>query len=164
MASQEEEDDCEADLIAAQFMEKSLNIEDPSFLEECNNEIKKTLRHEFKRKNDKIASTYRKNLTDCKFPWLWWHILVFTFLYNKCKMVALHPIDYAREMDKGSEVLVPTKATLIKCLLTGSPEDCNENEAREVAFFYKVALATVESKMLKSKALMDQNDSDSHND
>ena len=47
---------------------------------------------------------------------------------------------------------------MISCLLTGSAEDCTEEEAKAVAFFYKVGLTTVESKLIKSKALIEKND------
>ena len=60
-----EEDEGE-NLIVAEFMEKVLKIEDPNFKIACNDQIKKMLRQEFKRMNGKIASTYRKNLTECK--------------------------------------------------------------------------------------------------
>ena len=59
------EDDCE-NLIVKEFMEKVLQIKDQNFKSECNEEIQRTLRQEFKRMNGKITSTYRKNLTQCK--------------------------------------------------------------------------------------------------
>jgi hypothetical protein len=60
------EDDDGEDLIAAEFMEKVLKIEDKNFKVECADEIKRMLRQGFKRMNGKLASTYRKNLTECE--------------------------------------------------------------------------------------------------
>ena len=48
------------------FMSKEMNITDLSFMEVCNDEIKQKLRVALKNRNDKLVSTYRKSLADCK--------------------------------------------------------------------------------------------------
>ncbi len=48
------------------FMTQSLDIMDEDFRKECSEEIANLLRQQMKAKRDKIASTYRKNLTDCE--------------------------------------------------------------------------------------------------
>jgi hypothetical protein len=56
-------------------------------------------------------------------------------------------------------LVVPTREILIHCLLTDSVNGCSESDVKDVTFFYKVALMTVERKLLKSKAhLMDKKD------
>jgi hypothetical protein len=78
---------------------------------------------------------------------------------TKSMLFILLPLDYAKEMDRGGlTVTVPSKATLVRCLLKDSAEGCTEDDAKAVAFFYRVALTTVESKLIKSKALMEKND------
>jgi hypothetical protein len=66
--------------------------------------------------------------------------------------------DYAAKADRGDMLVVPTRETLIRCLLTDSVNDCSESDVNNVTFFYKVALMTVEGKLLKSKSLMDKKD------
>jgi hypothetical protein len=66
VATKEEDGDAEAKEIADAFMSKEMNITDPSFREVCNDEIKKKLRAVLKNQNDKLVSTYRKSLADCK--------------------------------------------------------------------------------------------------
>jgi hypothetical protein len=67
--------------------------------------------------------------------------------------------DYAAKADQGDMLVVPTREILIRCLLTDSVNDCSESDVKDVTFFYKVALMTVERKLLKSKAhLMDKKD------
>jgi hypothetical protein len=55
-------------------------------------------------------------------------------------------------------LVVPTRENLIRCLLTDSVNDCSDSDVKDVTFFYRVAMMTVEGKLLKSKALMDKKD------
>jgi hypothetical protein len=66
MATKEEDGDAEGKEIADAFMSKEMNITDLSFMEVCNDEIKQKLRVALKNRNDKLVSTYRKSLADCK--------------------------------------------------------------------------------------------------
>ena len=54
------------DWVMDAFMTQSLDIMDEDFRKECSEEIANLLRQQMKAKRDKIASTYRKNLTNCK--------------------------------------------------------------------------------------------------
>lgn len=155
----------EANQIADKFMQKDLKITDGGFREVCNDEIKKTLRMMMKGRNDKLVSNYRKSLAECKLQAAGFSSAmcislcktISTSWYSRTHSSSWLP-DYASEADRGCDFVVPTTENLIACLLTKSVDDCTEADVKDVAFFYRVALTTVESKLLKSKALMNRKD------
>lgn len=154
MSSAEDEFQGDLDKMGADFMTKELGIKDQSFIDECLPEIKKQLRDEFKKMHGKIASTYRKNLSDCKL----WFVAASLAILSFPNHDAVTKTDYAKQKDMGRDFAVPERATLVECLLKKSPTTCTEEDLSAVAFFYKVALTTVEGKVLKSNALLERND------
>jgi hypothetical protein len=151
-------------------MEEKLCMKDEGFKKECLETIGEMVQEGFDKINNKICQTYRKSLTECKLrrvrPWL----AAGCWLANSCLLACSCLLfflleDYAKEVDRlkqpgascpEDEVKVPTKKRLMDLFEMG-PVDCDEQDARDVEFFYHVALAAVE-KVIKSKTNMGTND------
>lgn len=147
------------------FMKNELGIVDADFMKECEADAVNFLRKGFRKYSSKITSSYRKHLTTCECRldetttrtsvlFLFWAYHHFLPCYEKGYESEFRKLGGGEGREEAS-VRKPSHKTILSCF-SKLPEDCDEEDIRDMTFFYHVALVAVDKRMKNEMLVAEQ--------